>query len=47
MKPAKKQPEHVRVIDNCESITDIHNKSKISATSLTPSAAAANLLPSA
>lgn len=40
-------PEHVGVIDNCESITDIHDKSEISATSLilTLLAAAANLLP--
>lgn len=46
-KPAKKVPEHVGVIDNCESITDIHDKSEISATSLilTLLAAAANLLP--
>lgn len=33
MKLVKQQPEPAGVTDNCESITDIHNKSKTSATS--------------
>lgn len=46
-KLAKKKPEHVWVIDNCESITDIPNKSNVFATSsiLSSLAAAATLFP--